>query len=149
MTNRPKEISTSEFKVLLKYWGDKKVQDSAKRNSNSRKELTETHTVGPKSFAQIKNKMVLEKPVVDDEEPPAPPSVSQIYVKTRKRDENREYKLPADQIKTKIAEINKVLDAGGSVEDADQKIPSLQVNVNDFLLEHPADNSSGSHNANP
>ncbi|KAK1397011.1 hypothetical protein POM88_006874 [Heracleum sosnowskyi] len=208
----------------LWYWGDKKVQDIAKRNSNSRKELTETHTASPKSSAQIKNKMVLEKPVVDDEEPPAPPSVSQMYVKTRKRDENREYKLPADQIKTKIAEINKVLDAGGSVEDADrlvcagthssswllgrhvqkrqskeklaaptsvsnisedrlaelttkidqltnemdqrvnqkvqeslalmlnklaEKIPSLQVNVNDFLLEHPADNSSGSHNAHP
>lgn len=35
-------------------------QRRAEKNSRSRSEYTDTHTVGPKSFAQIRNKMVCE-----------------------------------------------------------------------------------------
>lgn len=86
--NKPDNIPLEEFKVLLKYWGDKKVQDLAEKNIESRKMIKDAHTAGPKTFAQISHNMKLERPDVEDYSP----TRGQIFFKTRKRKEGREYK---------------------------------------------------------
>ncbi|KAL6529120.1 hypothetical protein OROHE_014864 [Orobanche hederae] len=43
--------------TLLKYWGDEEVQALANDNSERRCSMTDTHTMDPKSLAQVKNKM--------------------------------------------------------------------------------------------
>ena len=55
---RPDDISLEDFKILMAYWADEEVQDLAKKNSETRKGLTETHTIGPKPLAQIREEMV-------------------------------------------------------------------------------------------
>ncbi|KAK1402365.1 hypothetical protein POM88_001970 [Heracleum sosnowskyi] len=56
LENRPDDIPLESFKMLLEYWNDETVQEKAKKNS-ARKSYTDTHTRGPKSFAQIRHKM--------------------------------------------------------------------------------------------
>ncbi|KAK1386249.1 hypothetical protein POM88_023984 [Heracleum sosnowskyi] len=65
LEHRPRNIPLQDFKILLKYWGDEDVQAIAKRNTEARSQVTDTHTAGPVSFAQICNKLVLERPQVD------------------------------------------------------------------------------------
>ncbi|KAK1368456.1 hypothetical protein POM88_034548 [Heracleum sosnowskyi] len=90
----------------------------AKRNTEARSQVTDTHTAGPVSFAQICNKLVLERPQVDvdadqdqDQDPDQDPKEAQpprllseadIFIATHKRDEKRTYKLPTDAVQKKI-----------------------------------------------
>ncbi|KAK1369770.1 hypothetical protein POM88_035862 [Heracleum sosnowskyi] len=57
LQNKPEEIPLEEFKLLLNYWGDPDVQERAEKNSKSRGEYKDTHTVGPKLFSQIQHNM--------------------------------------------------------------------------------------------
>ncbi|KAK1368211.1 hypothetical protein POM88_034303 [Heracleum sosnowskyi] len=123
LEHRPRNIPLQDFKILLKYWGDEDVQAIAKRNTEARSQVTDTHTAGPVSFAQICNKLVLERPHVDvdadqdqdqdqdpdqdpkEAQPPRPLSEADIFIATRKRDEKRTYKLPTDAVQKKIVSI--------------------------------------------
>ncbi|KAK1369091.1 hypothetical protein POM88_035183 [Heracleum sosnowskyi] len=117
--HRLEEVPLSDWRILLKYWGDEKVQEIAKRNQESRNKITETHTTGATSFAQIahklrlekleklKNLKNLEKPHVDGDaesyancEELAKVYDADVYVATRKRKDDREYKLPPEVLKT-------------------------------------------------
>ncbi|KAK1388069.1 hypothetical protein POM88_016247 [Heracleum sosnowskyi] len=104
-------------------------QEIAKKNSEARQKITETHTTGSTSFAQVAH--MLEKlgkmPVNDDgegegngEEDPIKVSDADIYLATRKRDEKREYKLPEQVLKMvndKIVDVKKTLETEVSYED--------------------------------
>ncbi|KAK1364562.1 hypothetical protein POM88_040123 [Heracleum sosnowskyi] len=117
LEHRPRNIPLQDFKILLKYWGDEDVQTIAKRNTEARSQVTDTHTAGPVSFAQICNKLVLERPQVDvdadqdqdqdpkEAQPPRPLSEADIFIATRKRDEKHTYKLPTDAVQKKIVSI--------------------------------------------
>ncbi|KAK1377997.1 hypothetical protein POM88_024741 [Heracleum sosnowskyi] len=61
LSHRPEEVSLSDWKILLNYWGDEKVQEIAKKNSEARQKITETHTTGSTSFAQVAHMLRLEK----------------------------------------------------------------------------------------
>ncbi|KAK1400183.1 hypothetical protein POM88_010046 [Heracleum sosnowskyi] len=61
LAHRPEEVPLSDWRILLKYWGDEKVKEIAKRNQESQNKITETHTTGATSFAQIAHKLRLEK----------------------------------------------------------------------------------------
>ncbi|KAL8125423.1 hypothetical protein AgCh_012929 [Apium graveolens] len=69
LVNRPDDISLETFKMLLGYWNDESVQKRAKTNATSHKANVETHTLGPKSFAQHRNKMKNKAVVEPDIEP--------------------------------------------------------------------------------
>ncbi|KAK1388336.1 hypothetical protein POM88_016514 [Heracleum sosnowskyi] len=119
LEHRPRNIPLQDFKILLKYWGDEDVQAIAKRNTEARSQVTDTHTAGPISFAQICNKLVLERPQVDvdadpdqdpdqdpkEAQPPRPLLEADIFIATCKRDEKRTYKLPTNAVQKKIVSI--------------------------------------------
>ncbi|KAK1384162.1 hypothetical protein POM88_021897 [Heracleum sosnowskyi] len=111
--------SFKDWRILLKYWGDEKVQEIAKRNQESQNKITETHTIGATSFAQVAHKLRLEKleklknlknlektPIDGDAESDADCEElakvydADVYVATRKRKDDREYKLPPEVLKT-------------------------------------------------
>lgn len=58
LQNRPNWIPLEKFKVLLEYWGDKKVTKTARTNAENRKKVTDVHNAGRTSFAQIGKDMV-------------------------------------------------------------------------------------------
>ncbi|KAL6509887.1 hypothetical protein OROGR_022375 [Orobanche gracilis] len=128
LKHRPRQIPLADFKILLKYWGDENVQATADRNKKARSHIVETHTTGPRSFAQVCNKLetkrALERMSVDvDEllEPLQPLCDADIYVETRKRDEKREYKLPTS-FKKRLDDVKTILEAGGSIEAANKVV---------------------------
>ncbi|KAL6508660.1 hypothetical protein OROGR_023371 [Orobanche gracilis] len=57
LKHRSRQIPLADFKFFLKYWGDENVQATADRNKNARSHIVETHTTGPRSFAQVCNKL--------------------------------------------------------------------------------------------
>ncbi|KAK1374776.1 hypothetical protein POM88_030969 [Heracleum sosnowskyi] len=147
----PEEVSLSDWKILLNYWGDEKVQEIAKRNSEARQKITETHTTGSTSFAQVAHMLRLEKlaklekekqeklgkmPVNGDgegdgegngEEDPIKVSEADIYLANRKRDKNREYKLPEQVLKMvndKIVDVKKTLETEDTTEDSEKSVNS-------------------------
>ncbi|KAL6555066.1 hypothetical protein OROGR_006324 [Orobanche gracilis] len=129
LKHRPRQIPLADFKILLKYWGDENVQATADRNKKARSHIVETHTTGPRSFAQVCNKLetkrALERMSVDAEEllePLQPLCDADIYVETRKRDEKREYKLPTYIVQKKIDDVKTILEAGGSIEAANKVV---------------------------
>lgn len=56
--NKPATIPLEQFKVLMKYWSDEAIQKRASKNLANRKKVTDTHTAGRTSFAQIRSEMV-------------------------------------------------------------------------------------------
>ncbi|XP_074340407.1 uncharacterized protein LOC141678079 [Apium graveolens] len=78
------------------YWAEEDVQEKAKKNSESRRSYTDTHTAGPKSFAQIQTKL-------------PEPSDAAIFVRTCKRKPGREYKSNTDGINYRHDKIGKAL----------------------------------------
>ncbi|KAK1387063.1 hypothetical protein POM88_015241 [Heracleum sosnowskyi] len=124
-------------------------QEIAKKNSEARQKITETHTTGSRSFAQVAHMLRLEKlaklekekqeklgkmPVNDDgegegngEEDPIKVSDADIYLATRKRDEKREYKLPEQVLKMvndKIVDVKKTLETEDTSEDSEKSANS-------------------------
>ncbi|KAL8097245.1 hypothetical protein AgCh_030391 [Apium graveolens] len=113
LQNRPREVPLKDFKILLNYWGDEKVQKRARKNAEAQNKITETHTVGPRSFAQVCHKMAIKRErLAKPDEQIVPISDADVYVKTRKRDAKREYKLPTDVVEKKIEDVKKNLKDG-------------------------------------
>ncbi|KAK1359107.1 hypothetical protein POM88_043581 [Heracleum sosnowskyi] len=132
LQNRPRNIPLSDFKILLNYWADEKVQERAGKNTEARSKITKTHTAGPRSFAQITHKMAIERmQKAKPDEPPTPISDTDIYVKTRKRDETREYKLPIYVVTKKIEDVQKILE--GNVEDANKLVYGGKEHIRSYL----------------
>ncbi|XP_074348557.1 uncharacterized protein LOC141687246 [Apium graveolens] len=57
LENRLDDVPLETFKALLEYWGDETVQERARKNVESRRQVVDTHTAGPRSFSQVKHKM--------------------------------------------------------------------------------------------
>ncbi|KAL6581960.1 hypothetical protein OROMI_005974 [Orobanche minor] len=134
LQNRPREVPLKDFQVLLNYWADEKVAKRAKTNAATRQALTETHTTGSKTFAQICHKMAIERALTaKPDEPPAPITDADVYVKTRKRTTGREYKLPTDVVEKKIEDVEKLLKEG-TVEDANELVYGGKDHKHSFLV---------------
>lgn len=55
MANKPKEVSESDFKDLLKYWNSEKFKKISETNTKNRKKWKNPHNAGKTSFAVIHN----------------------------------------------------------------------------------------------
>ncbi|WOG86506.1 hypothetical protein DCAR_0205717 [Daucus carota subsp. sativus] len=106
LENRPDRVPLEDFKMLLKYWGDAKVQKIGRDNAESRKSLLETHTLGRKPVALVIEKLKKDDPNLEH------PSDAQINSLTRKRDKGREYKSDTDKMKKKLEKIEKLIEQG-------------------------------------
>ncbi|KAK1366093.1 hypothetical protein POM88_041654 [Heracleum sosnowskyi] len=155
LAHRPEEVPLSDWRILLKYWGDEKVQEIAKRNQESRNKITETHTTGATSFAQIAHKLRLEKleklknleknPIDGDAESDADCEElakvydADVYVATRKRKDGREYKLPPEvlkMVKDKVVDVEKVLQNEDLKLNIEGSEKSVQVSDDDHSVSH-------------
>ncbi|CAH9139308.1 unnamed protein product [Cuscuta epithymum] len=94
--NRPLEIPKDEFELVMKYWGRKEVQAKAEKNTSNRKKVKDTHTVGPRSFAQIREKLQSKKPNKEKA------SKAEVFLVTRKRKAGRKYASLNDVTEYKI-----------------------------------------------
>ncbi|XP_074364993.1 uncharacterized protein LOC141706059 isoform X1 [Apium graveolens] len=124
------------------------VKEKAKKNRKARSKVEDTHTTGPRSFAQIRNKMELAREVdpenpdedllVDpedlDKEPSAPISDAHIFVETHKRNPKREYKVPTEAVMKKIDDIGKILKTGGNVKAANKLVYGSKEHDPSFLV---------------
>ncbi|KAL6558847.1 hypothetical protein OROMI_019197 [Orobanche minor] len=134
LQNRPREVPLKDFKMLLEYWADEKIAKRAKTNAESRSRLTETHTAGSKSFAQVCHNMAIERALLaTPEEAPVPISDVDVYVKTRQRKSEREYKLPTDEVVKKIENVEKLLKEG-TVEEANEVVFGGKDHSRSFLV---------------
>nr|XP_017228538.1 PREDICTED: uncharacterized protein LOC108203844 [Daucus carota subsp. sativus] len=132
---RPDDIPLEDFKMLLKYWGDEEVQDMAFKNSARRSSFVDTHTMGPKTLAQVRNKMIKERP------DHAPPSDADVFLETRKRKPGREYKTNTKVLEKKINKIKKLVNSGKQ-EDADAMVTSDKDHGRNWLRGRPGQSSS-------
>ncbi|KAL6520000.1 hypothetical protein OROHE_017143 [Orobanche hederae] len=110
IAEKPEEIPTEDFKILLKYWGMKKSRALANDNSERRCSITDTHTMGPKSLAQVKNKMKKCDPKQ------GAPSDANVFIETRKRKAGRKYKTNTVVLEKKMENIKKQLNSGNQAE---------------------------------
>ncbi|XP_065877304.1 uncharacterized protein [Euphorbia lathyris] len=130
--HKPKDIPLEEFKTLLQYWADKKVQELAKKNAESRKKIIDTHTAGPRSFAQIRKKLQLEKPNQEE------PSKAEIFIETRKRKEGRKYKSSSEILKYRLSTIEDLCSSGENNESVEQLICGHTTHGPSWLVGHRA-----------
>ncbi|KAK1383153.1 hypothetical protein POM88_020888 [Heracleum sosnowskyi] len=72
---RTKEVDAGIY--FAKYWSDGEVQSFAEDNKARRNSYVETHTLGPKSYAEVKNKLKNKDPNH------ASPSDARMYLKSR------------------------------------------------------------------
>nr|XP_017228464.1 PREDICTED: uncharacterized protein LOC108203795 [Daucus carota subsp. sativus] len=134
LENRPREVPLKDFKILLEYWADEKIAKKARTNSESRRLITETHTAGSRSFAQISHNMALERALkATREQPPAPISDADVYVKTRKRESTRTYKLPTEVVEKKVENVKKLL-KDGTIDEADEVVYGGKDHSRTFLV---------------
>ncbi|XP_060177728.1 uncharacterized protein LOC132607650 [Lycium barbarum] len=108
MAKRPGHILECQFKELLEYWKSEKFQKMSKTNTENRKNLLNSHTVGKKSSALVRNKLEKTKGNV---------SLKEIFVETRARKLGRLYKESNEDTTSKIAEMEEIktqLSADGS-----------------------------------
>ncbi|XP_063937382.1 uncharacterized protein LOC108203821 [Daucus carota subsp. sativus] len=134
LENRPREVPLKDFKILLEYWADEKIAKKARTNSESRRLITETHTAGSRSFAQISHNMALERALkATREQPPAPISDADVYVKTRKRESTRTYKLPTEDVEKKVKNVEKLL-KDGTIDEADEVVYGGKDHSRTFLV---------------
>ncbi|KAK1347596.1 hypothetical protein POM88_055033 [Heracleum sosnowskyi] len=130
-------------------------KEIAKKNQESRNKITETHTTGATSFAQIAHKLRLEKleklknlektPIDGDAESDADCEElakvydADVYVATRKRKDGREYKLPPEVLKTvkdKVVDVEKVLQNEDLKLNIEGSEKSVQVSDDDHSVSH-------------
>ncbi|KAL6582411.1 hypothetical protein OROMI_006425 [Orobanche minor] len=100
IAEKPEEIPTEDFKILLKYWGDEEVQALANDNSERRCSITDTHTMDPKSLAQVKNKMRKSDPKQGTS------SDVNVFIETRKRKAGRQYKTNTVVLEKNMKQLN-------------------------------------------
>ncbi|KAK1369068.1 hypothetical protein POM88_035160 [Heracleum sosnowskyi] len=113
MANRPNTIPLEDFKLLVKYRGDEAVQELAEENEAHRASVTDTHTMGPNSMAQVRENLKKGNPDLGS------PSDAQVYLDSHEREEGRTYKTNTAEIKKRIIEIKKKVVA---CEDASELI---------------------------
>ncbi|KAL8090711.1 hypothetical protein AgCh_039959 [Apium graveolens] len=134
LQNRPREVPLKDFKILLNYWGDEKVQERARKNAEARNKITEINNVGPRSFAQVCHKMAIERErLAKPDEPIVPISDAEVYVKTRKRDAKREYKLHTDVVEKKIEDVKKNL-KDGNIDAANELVRAGKEHIRSYLV---------------
>ncbi|KAK1351440.1 hypothetical protein POM88_054332 [Heracleum sosnowskyi] len=124
MANRPNTIPLEDFKLLVKYWGDEAVQELAEENEARRASVTDTHTLGPNSMAQVRENLKKGNPDLGS------PSDAQVYLDSHEREEGRTYKTNTAEIKKRIIEIKKKVAAG---EDASELIANGKSHGREWL----------------
>ncbi|XP_074377422.1 uncharacterized protein LOC141718948 [Apium graveolens] len=110
LERRPETVPLEDFKMLLRYWGDEAVQSLADDNVAHRNTITETHTMGPRTHAQAKEKLKKLDPNIVE------PVDAEIYLETYKRKPGRKYKTDVEEHKTKYMKIKALVDSGNIVE---------------------------------
>ncbi|KAL8148906.1 hypothetical protein AgCh_006059 [Apium graveolens] len=88
----------------------------AEKNSKSRRQFTNTHIVGPKLFSQVRHDMGKNLA------PGQKPCDGQIFIKTRKRNPDRQYKINPDVINFRIKTLEKKLNSSEELDGVDELI---------------------------
>lgn len=128
LKNKPSDIPLDEFKVLIKYWGSKKVQEIAEKNASNRKKIVDTHTAGTTSFAQISKQMELSN------ENGEAPSKVEMFIATRKRKDGQDYKSPTELINYKLSSLQEICSSGANSNSIEQFIGSEASHWSSFLV---------------
>ncbi|WOG86504.1 hypothetical protein DCAR_0205715 [Daucus carota subsp. sativus] len=105
LENKPEDIPLEDFKQLLNYWADEEVQSIAEDNAARRNSFTETHTLGPQSLAQVRDKLKKKDPNQGE------PSDAQVYLETRERKTGRDYKT-TKIVDKRIKRIKRMMNQG-------------------------------------
>ncbi|KAM0008667.1 putative transposase, Ptta/En/Spm, plant [Helianthus debilis subsp. tardiflorus] len=97
--NRPKDNPEADFSQLLRLWSNEDVAKHCLRAKESRMCQKNMHTVGPKSFARIREEMKNDDPNQEL------PTLTQLFERTRKRTEGRVYVDTYDDTARKIEQM--------------------------------------------
>ncbi|KAL8244037.1 hypothetical protein R6Q59_010295 [Mikania micrantha] len=99
--NRSKSIPEGDFAQLLRLWNNKNVAKRCLRTKEIRMSQKNMHTVGPKSFARIRDEMKNDNPNNEL------PTLTQMFEHTCKRTERRIYVDTYDDTRSKIEQKKK------------------------------------------
>ncbi|KAL4586572.1 hypothetical protein LXL04_011209 [Taraxacum kok-saghyz] len=94
--NRPKNIPEKDFQQLLNFWNNKVVMKRCSLKKDARMSQKNMHTAGPKSFARIREEMINDDPNKE------PPTLAQMFERTRKRTPGNKYIDTYDDTAKKI-----------------------------------------------
>ncbi|KAL8108735.1 hypothetical protein AgCh_024996 [Apium graveolens] len=84
--------------------------ETSEDNAARRNTITETHTMGPRTYAQAKEKLKKKDLNI------AKPSDAEIYLETYKREPGRTYKTDIEELRTKYRQVQELVNAGNIVE---------------------------------
>ncbi|KAL2904514.1 Taste receptor type 2 member 13, partial [Bienertia sinuspersici] len=90
---RPQTIPDAQFKDLLDYWDFELVKELSNKNKSNRLKADDMHTLGPNSYALLRHELQQEDPNKE------PPSQAKVYIKSRKRNPKRKYKISYQKTK--------------------------------------------------
>ncbi|KAL2924618.1 Midasin [Bienertia sinuspersici] len=93
---RPNIIPENQFKELLHYWDGEATKDESERNISNRQLATDMHTMGPTSFAFMREQLKQEDPNKEE------PSKAKVYGHSRKRKPGKSYKTSFGEIAANI-----------------------------------------------
>ncbi|KAK1369661.1 hypothetical protein POM88_035753 [Heracleum sosnowskyi] len=88
---------------------DESVQELAEENKARRESVADPHTLGPDSMAVLIDKL-------SDPNLASPPDAV-VYLESREREEGRTYKTNTAELKKRMSEIKKRMDAGENVDE--------------------------------
>ncbi|KAL2900070.1 Threonine--tRNA ligase [Bienertia sinuspersici] len=93
---RPNTIPENQFKELLHYWDSEATKEESERNICNRQLATDMHTMGPTSFAFMREQLKQEDPNKEE------PSKAKVYGHSRKRKPGKSYKTSFGEIAANI-----------------------------------------------
>ncbi|KAL2934154.1 Transcription initiation factor IIB [Bienertia sinuspersici] len=79
LKKRPLTIPENQFKELLHYWDDEETKEESRKNRANRQLADDMHTMGPTSYAFMREKLKQEDPNKEE------PSKAKVYGASRKR----------------------------------------------------------------
>ncbi|KAL2921874.1 Fructose dehydrogenase cytochrome subunit, partial [Bienertia sinuspersici] len=92
----PQTMPENQFRALINYWNSEPVKEESERNKSNRQLLDDMHTMGPTSYAMLRQNLIEKDP--NKEEPPK----AKVYKESRKRKPGKSYKTSYEKTRQNI-----------------------------------------------
>ncbi|KAL2896087.1 putative cell division protein WhiA [Bienertia sinuspersici] len=92
----PQTMPENQFRALINYWDSEPVKEESERNKANRQLLDDMHTMGPTSYAMLRQNLKEKDPNKEE------PSKAKVYRESRKRKPGKSYKTSYEKTRQNI-----------------------------------------------
>ncbi|KAL2898074.1 ATP synthase gamma chain [Bienertia sinuspersici] len=92
----PQTMPENQFRAFINYWDSEPVKEESERNKANRQLLEDMHTMGPTSYAMLRQNLKEKDPNKEE------PSKAKVYRESRKRKPGKSYKTSYEKTRQNI-----------------------------------------------